>query len=234
MKITNDMIKEVVIELVGEDTMLLVDFLKNNKNVSEFQISTKIKIPVDTIRNQLYRLYNHNLVSFIRKKDKEKGWYIYYWTLNKDRIKYLITNIKVKKIEKLKERLEREENSHFFACTNKCIRIDFEQATNFEYHCPECGELLMQEDNSTQILKIHEEIKLLTSKIDSENAERQKAIDKIILEEEKAIAAEGAIKEAEKQKKLDKKKAIATRKKEATAKKKINVKKSIKKKTSKK
>ena len=75
MKVTNDMINEVVYELIGEDAILLVNFLKETKNVSEFQISIKIKIPVDKIRNQLYRLYNHNLVSFIRKKDKEKAFF---------------------------------------------------------------------------------------------------------------------------------------------------------------
>lgn len=183
------MINEVVSELVGDDAIQLVDFLKENKNVSEFQISSKTKLAVDMIRNQLYRLYNHNLVSFIRKKDKEKGWYIYYWTLNKDRVKYLITDIKVKKIEKLKERLSREEQSHFFACLNNCIRIDFEQATNFEYRCPECGEILMQEDNSEQIKGIKNQIEELKKLVDKENLEKQKAIDKLSAMDDKLVKA---------------------------------------------
>lgn len=215
MKITNEMINDVVCELVGEDAILLVDFLKDTKNVSEFQISTKIKLPVDKIRNQLYRLYNHNIVSFIRKKDKEKGWYIYYWTLNKDRIKYLITDIKVKKIEKLQERFLREQGSHFFACQNKCIRIDFEQATNFEYKCPECGELLMQEDNSEQIEKIKEQIESLKIQIEKENIEKQKAIEalsaKIEAEEEEAKRAKLELKKASK-KKTTKKTETSTKK----------------------
>jgi transcription initiation factor TFIIE subunit alpha len=185
MKITNVMIEEVIMELIGEDALPLVDFLKDNKNVSEFQISTKTKIPVDKIRNQLYRLYNHNIVSFIRKKDKEKGWYIYYWTLNKDRIKFLTTDIKIKKVEKLKERLERENGSHFFACQYKCIRIDFEQATNFEYKCPECGELLMQEDNSEQILKIKEQIKNIEKQIEKEKTAKEKALSESVAKIEK-------------------------------------------------
>lgn len=158
MKVTDKVMESVINELVGEDALSLVNVLKGEKNLSEFKISAKIKIPVDTIRNQLYRLYNYNLVSFIRKKDKKKGWYIYYWTLNTSRIKYLVTDLKKRRLEKLNAMLKREQDSHFFSCKNNCIRVDFEQATNFEYKCPECGELLQQEDNVKNMEKIRNEI----------------------------------------------------------------------------
>ncbi len=65
----------------------------------------KIKYEINVTRNMLYRLYHANLVSFIRKKDKKKGWYIYYWTFNQKRIKDLIKDIKKQRFERLVERL---------------------------------------------------------------------------------------------------------------------------------
>ena len=62
---------------------------------------------------------------------------------------------------RLKERLEREIDGYFFLCDKKCIRLDLEQATEFGFKCPECGELINQEDNSGKIKDITEEIKLL-------------------------------------------------------------------------
>ncbi|MFT4303288.1 MAG: hypothetical protein ACMXYG_01875 [Candidatus Woesearchaeota archaeon] len=168
IKLTKKVIDSVISQAVGDDIIPLVNYLKTAKNSSEFQISTKIKIPVDVIRNQLYRLYNQNLVDFIRKKDKKKGWYIYYWTINLERIKYLHEDLKKKRLNVLKERLIREKDGQFFSCINSCLRIDFEQATNFEYRCPECGELLNQEDNSIKIKKIEDEIKLLKKEIKEE------------------------------------------------------------------
>jgi transcription initiation factor TFIIE subunit alpha len=159
------MIEGVISELVGEEVVPLVNMLKNHKNVSEFQIATKIKMPVDVIRNHLYRLHNHHLVLFNRKKDKKKGWYIYYWTINLDQIKYLVNDLKRKKIEALKERILREQNGHFFSCGNRCVRVDFEQATNFGYKCPECGEILNQEDNSQKIKDIEKEISSLSKEL---------------------------------------------------------------------
>jgi len=187
MKITQKGIESVMGELIGEDVFPLLNLLKTTKNISEFQISSKIKQPVDLIRNQLYRLYNHNLVTFIRKKDKKKGWYIYYWTLNLNQIKYLVTDLKKKRIETLHERISREEGNHFFSCVNKCIRVDFEQATNFEYSCPECGELLHQEDNQKKIDEIKKEIKNLEKELLIESKKVEEAKIKAEEKESKSL-----------------------------------------------
>ena len=159
MKLSNNLIESVVSEVAGEDAIPLVLYLKDKKNISEFKIAESIKREVNETRNMLYRLFDSNLVSFIRKKDKTKGWYIYYWTFNSKRVKYLVKDLKKKKIENLKIRLEREKSSHFFTCINKCIRLDFEQATDFNYKCPECGSLMNQEDNQEKIKEIEVEIK---------------------------------------------------------------------------
>ena len=154
MRVTNKIVDEIVSEVAGEDVLPLVDALKNKKNVSEFKLAETIKQEVNATRNMLYRLYDYNLVSFVRKKDKQKGWYIYYWTFETKKIKHLVQTLKEKRLAKLKERLEREQSSHFYACTNQCIRLDFDQSMEFEFKCPECGELIHQEDNSESIKKI--------------------------------------------------------------------------------
>jgi len=165
MKLTNKIVEDVVSEVAGEDVVPLVNNLKNKKNVSEFKLAENIKKEVNEVRNMLYRLYDSNLVSFIRRKDKKKGWYIYYWTFNLKRIKYLVNDLKKKRTERLKERLGREKDSHFFICSKRCIRLDFEQSTGFSFKCPECGELMQQEDNSNMIKDIESEIKILEKEL---------------------------------------------------------------------
>jgi len=165
MRLSNNIIESVVMEVVGKEAIPLVRFLKNNKNVSEFKIAEVIKKEVNATRNTLYKLYEHNLVSFMRKKDKKKGWYIYYWTFNQKRVKYLVTDLKKKRLKKLKERIEREEDGNFFGCKNKCIRLNFDQASDFSFKCPECGEVLDQEDNTQIIENIKKEIKGLEKEI---------------------------------------------------------------------
>ena len=158
IKITPKLVDEVISEVAGPDVIPLVKALKNKKNVSEFQLADNIKKEINMTRNMLYRLHNANLVSFIRKKDKKKGWYIYYWTFNQPRVKDLFKEIRNKKLNSLKERLKREKNVHYFSCEDSCVRLDFEQATDFEYKCPECGKLLNQEDNKKIVKKIEKDI----------------------------------------------------------------------------
>jgi len=165
MKITTAVLEGVVRDVAGEDVIPLVRSLKNKKNISEFKIAENISREINETRNMLYRLYHANLVSFTRRKDKKKGWYIYYWTFNAKRVKYLVVDLKKKRLGKLKERLAREQSSHFFACDSKCIRLDFEQATDFEYKCPECGSLMQQEDNAQKIEDLAAEIKTLEKEV---------------------------------------------------------------------
>ncbi len=165
MKITKKAFDEVITEVAGEDVLPLVRNMGSRKNISEFKLSENIKMEINHVRNMLYRLYNVNLVSFIRKKDKTKGWYIYYWTFNKDRIKELIKSTKKGKLDQLKERVEREKSSQYFICKSRCIRLDFEQATEFLYKCPECGSLLQEENNSEKIKNLDMEIKRLEKEI---------------------------------------------------------------------
>jgi transcription initiation factor TFIIE subunit alpha len=159
MKISSKIVEDVVSQVAGEDVINLVKHLKNKKNVSEFKLAEQTKTEINSTRNMLYRLFDHNLVSFIRRKDKKKGWYIYYWTFNTKRIKHLIIDLRKQKLSKLNERLKRESSGQFYSCTDKCIRLDFEQSTNFEFKCPECGKLLNLEDNSDKIEEIKKGIK---------------------------------------------------------------------------
>lgn len=158
MKLSNKLVEDVVCEVAGADVIPLVKALKNRKDVSEFKLASEMKQEINITRNMLYRLYDSNLVSFIRKKDKKKGWYIYYWTFSPKNVSHMLRHLKKKRHERLKERLTREKSADFYTCTNECIRLDFEQATDFGYKCPECGALLNLEDNKGKIESIKKEI----------------------------------------------------------------------------
>lgn len=165
MRLSSKLIEEAVSKVAGEDVVPLVKLLKNRKNVSEFKLADSVKQEVNTVRNMLYRLYNANLVSFIRKKDKKKGWYIYYWTFESKKVKYLLQKLKKQHLENLKKRLEREKQGQFYVCPNNCARLDFDQAMNFEFKCPECGQLIQQEDNTEFIKNLEKEIKELEKEL---------------------------------------------------------------------
>ncbi len=153
------LVEKVVVEVAGQEVIQLAKALKGRENVSEYKLASELKKEINYVRNMLYKLHDVNLVSFIRKKDKQKGWYIYYWTFNNNQVKHLLNRIKNNKMEKLRERLEREKNNQFYKCSNSCVRLNFDQSVDYGYKCPECGELLNLEDNREKIKEIESSIK---------------------------------------------------------------------------
>jgi len=232
MRLTSKVIEDVISEVAGPDVVPLVAELRKKANLSEFTLAEKIGCEINQTRNMLYRLYDHNLVNFIRKKDKKKGWYIYYWTFNDNRAKDLVETLKRRRLEMLKERLDREKNTQFYFSKESGIRLSFEKAHDFNFRCPETGELLEIEDNAQVIDKIEKEIAQLEADLKEIEEAKREARKKAF--QEAAKKAKKAAKKTTK-KKATKKKTVKKAKKKATKKaaKKTTKKKATKKKPAK-
>ncbi len=222
MRLTQKKIEEILIFIVGEQGLPLVRELVGKENVSEFDLAKRTKFDIKVVRRLLYLLYNHNLICFTRKKDKQKGWYIYYWTLINENIRFNYFKMRRSLLERLKKQLEQEERELFFICPKGCSRLNFDHATDFEFHCPECGDLLNQDDSKDKILD-------LKKRIISTQEEVTKLLDQKRVREEKAKARTLLIKEKEK-KKADKAKKLVKKKvvKKKVVKKKVAKKKKAK------
>jgi transcription initiation factor TFIIE subunit alpha len=162
MKITNNLINNVVEETVGREAISIVGYLKNRKNISDFKIAESTDLNIQMVRNLLYRLNSLNMVTYIRKKDRQTGWYISYFTFNKKAIKDVMEKVKRDKLDKFKERLENEENGKlFYICSNLCTRLNIDDAMSYDFKCPECGKLLAQQDNEKTKEHLKQKIKEL-------------------------------------------------------------------------
>jgi transcription initiation factor TFIIE subunit alpha len=173
MKITKELEHQVITAIAGQDTLELVEYLRGKSNISEFIIAEGLKKEINPIRNMLYRLLDANLVSFTRKKDKQKGWYIYYWTYDSANIGHLFWEAKRKRLEFLQENIAKEKNTVFFICPTGCIRIEFDKAFEFDYRCPECGEIILQQDTSLKVSEMQIETDALLAELATREMPKQ-------------------------------------------------------------
>ena len=188
MRLTVKKIEEILTSILGEEGLPLIRQLMAKDNISEFDLATNITEDIKIVRRQLYILYNNNLVSFNRKKDKQKGWYIYYWTLLPDSIRFSYFKTKRDLLERLKQQLEEEMQELFFVCPSNCVRLNFDQAMDFEFHCPECGELINQDTSEEKINELKKRVDLLQEDLDKLLEERKVRRKKINIRK-KAIEA---------------------------------------------
>jgi len=145
------LLHDLVEEMAGEDTGRIVEILFGKKNVNEFLIAKKMELTINQVRNILYKLSADNLVSFVRKKDKRKGWYIYYWTLNREKCLEKLEGSLQKKISGFEGMLNSRETKRFYVCSSCDIEVGEEKALEHGFSCEECADIYELSDNSRPI-----------------------------------------------------------------------------------
>jgi transcription factor E len=240
-------LREVVSLVVGKSMEEIAVLLNSKKHVNEFLIAKKLDITINQTRNLLYKLSDEGLVSSIRKKDKKKGWYTYFWKIEiLKALQFLKLHLE-QRISQFENQINNRETQQFYVCERCKIEMNEEAALLQDFTCFECGGVFSLKDNSSllkalqkNVDKLRKEVEEIDESIEKEQEKldkrKQKDLDKELKEkakkrEEKRIARRKInAKKKTAKKKVAKKK---TSKKKAT-KKKVAKKKTAKKKTSKK
>jgi len=202
-------LKEVVGIVIGNNAENLVDLLYKKNNVSEFLIAKKLDLTVNQTRNILYKLSDQGLVNSTRKKDKRKGWYTYFWSI--DVLKSLIyyRDVLQRRRFEFEHQIKSRVSKVFYFCDKCQVEYNEENALLHNFTCPECGDVFVVKDN-TKSLKdmgkssdsLEKELNLLKKEIELEEDKAQKKRDKAhkkVLQEKADIrkkAAEKRKKEA--------------------------------------
>jgi len=135
------LLNEIIGKVIGKQATEVVDLLSGKKNVNEFIIAKKLKLTINQTRNILYKLSDAGLVSFTRKKDKKKGWYTYFWTLNTEKSLVLLENNVLHEMENLKNQLKSRENKRYYVCNTCKVELNEETALLHNFICSECGQV---------------------------------------------------------------------------------------------
>ena len=203
----NNFLNEIVVLLVGKQAEPIAELLNTNKHVNEFIIAKRLGITINQTRNILYKIADHGLVSSIRKKDKRKGWYTYFWKLEVLKSLEFLKEILVKKMEQVNNQIKSREVKQFYVCEKCNVEFNEESALLHDFTCQECGGVFTLKDN-TNVLK---ELRKSMAKY-----EREFAIVNEEIEKEREKNAKNVIKTVKKAKdKKDKEKKIASKKAKA-------------------
>ena len=106
--------------VVGKQTEEIVDLLDSKKYINEFVLAKKLDLTINQTRNILYKISDYGLVSSIRKKDKRKGWYTYFWKIEALKsLEFLKVNLN-KKINQFNNQIKSREKKNFYICERCC------------------------------------------------------------------------------------------------------------------
>lgn len=141
-----DMVEDVAGPEVRKVAILLMD---QDDEVTDEIIAEELDVKLDEVRKALYKLLDLEIATFRRMRDKNTGWFIYFWKLHPERI----TEVVIKKQKavhfKILERLQYEQENMFFSCGSKsCYRKTFAEAMELDFVCDKCDERLVDFDNA--------------------------------------------------------------------------------------
>lgn len=151
----------VIREIGGEDAVSIAVLLAENPEMTDEAIAEKAGIKLNNVRKVLYTLFDNQLVSYRRIRDRSTGWFVYLWRLNRDNIESLVNLKKQLVLEKLRQRLEYERNHMFFYCPSDGVRLTFEEAVEYSFKCPICSKSLQPYDNVSIVDFLEERVKKL-------------------------------------------------------------------------
>jgi len=197
-------LKEIVVSIAGKSAEEIVDLLDGKKYVNEFVIAKKLNLTINQTRNILYKISDQGLVSFIRKKDKRKGWYTYFWKIEiMKSLEFLKASI-FKKMEQVNHQIKSRETKEFYICETCNIEYNEETALIHNFVCNECGNIVARKDNNQSIKEYNKELDKLKRELDLVEEEYKLEKEKVDKIKAKEIKKEEKLKQEEKLKKSKK------------------------------
>lgn len=176
-----DFLKEIVVIVVGKPAEGIVDLLDGEKYINEFIIAKKIDLTINQTRNILYKISDQGLVSSIRKKDKKKGWYTYFWKIEVLKSLEFLKEIISKNLTQLKNQIKSRETKRFYVCERCNVELNEENAMLRDFTCNECGEVFSVKSSEKILKEFKKNEERLEKKLElvNEEIEKEKArIDK--------------------------------------------------------
>lgn len=135
--LSNPFARQSIIDLAGENALEIVKTFSSS--TSDEEIAKRLTIKISDVRATLNRLHSKGLVSYLREKDGETGWYSYTWMLNGEKVEewYEV------KLEEAKLKVDNENVELYicFECGPAHIH-DFVAASESQFKCPNCSKNL--------------------------------------------------------------------------------------------
>jgi transcription factor E len=224
-------LRELIVSIAGSGAEKIVDILINKKNVNEFLISKKLDATINQARNILYKLSEHGVVTFIRKKDKKSGgWYTYFWTLNVGKSFQLYRERILEEVRNIENHMGNRKTKQFYNCSYCGLEISEEESLLHDFICPECGEVFQLKNTDEEVVSLEKNILKLTENLSFVDKEIDDFRKKEEMSRERRVKKELKLKKEEREKKRKKlqKERLAETKKKTRKSKTIGKKKSLK------
>ena len=165
--LNDPLVQEVLFNIFEGDEkgFEVIEVLLEKGETTEEEIAKELGVKLNVVRKLLYKLYDARLVDYKRWKDEDTNWYSYTWLPTLEKLPYVVKKKLNELIKELEEKLEFEKSNMFFYCPKCNVRFTFEEAVDYGFACPGCGNMLEEFNNAELIKDLEEQIKFLKNEL---------------------------------------------------------------------
>ena len=178
-------LNDIIIKLTDETTVKVLNVLLDQKEIIDEEIVNILneeierayeplnedeeqlipRIALKEVRKSLYKLNERSLARYRRVRDKETGYFVYFWTPIWERIRDLIISRRKMSLKKLSQRLDYEQRNLLYVCDEGHTPVTFSDAFELGFICTTCEKELSQKDNAKTIRFLEQKIKILNEEL---------------------------------------------------------------------
>ena len=164
----NPLVAEFLNKQAGDSAFKVVKILKNG--MTDDKISKKLKLDVNATRAILNKLHYIGVIDYDKEKEKNSNWYTFTWFLRKERIAELLAEKYRDELLELQKKLSFEQSYTFFKCksngTTNCKKLPFELACEYNFKCPDCGNVMDSFENLEETSGLQKKIEQIEKLLD--------------------------------------------------------------------
>jgi len=132
--LANPTVRQNLIDLAGENTLAVIREFE--KEMSDEELARRTKIKVSEVRAVLNKMHCAGLVSYLRNRDKDSGWYSYIWKVNQAKMEALLPSKGGEETT-----MDDADAGEFYIC-KACSpgkAVPFDRASELLFRCESCG-----------------------------------------------------------------------------------------------
>jgi len=153
-----EIIDEDIVNTLNEGIDFVQEDSEATKEAVESEEDQPVRIALKEVRKSLYKLNERSLARYRRVRDKETGYFVYYWSPIWERIRDLIVSRRKKTIKRLSQRLDYEQRNLLYVCEEGHTPVTFSDAFELGFICTACGQELAQKENASTIAVLQTKI----------------------------------------------------------------------------
>lgn len=153
-----DEVRSVVLDRIGEDELTILEELVERGPTTDTVLAEALDARTSTIRRALYQLYEERIADYEENRDREKGWLTFVWDYTPQEAMRALDDAREAAVRELEAEIEEAQEKELFECESGHGRLEFADAMDVEFHCPECGGMLEREDTEERVATLEDQL----------------------------------------------------------------------------